>query len=68
MKHHRAYFAGLLVLATSLSFAEKKKTRDQMVREDRQTLQSDQSWIYNDLPRAIEIASKTKKPLLIVFR
>jgi hypothetical protein len=68
MKRQTSYFAGLLVLTASFSFAEQKKTRDQMVREDRQTFQNDQSWIYNDLPKALEIASRTKKPLLLVFR
>jgi len=68
MKCNTSYLAGFLVLATSLSIAEQKKTRDQMVLDDRQTLQDDESWIYNDLPKALDIASRTKKPLLLVFR
>lgn len=61
----------ILVLALfipSISSAAPKKTRDQQVIEDRDTLQKNDAWIYNDLGAAREVASAAKKPLLIVFR
>ncbi len=38
------------------------------VRNDRETVQADESWIYNDLPAARAEAKKTGKPLLVVIR
>lgn len=48
--------------------AEEKKTREQKVREDRQKVEAEGFWIYNDLPRAFEQAKATGKPILVVLR
>ena len=58
----------LTFLVHSISPAAPKKTRDQQVIEDRDTLQSDDTWIYNDLEAARKAATAAKKPLMIVFR
>ncbi|HVW00058.1 MAG TPA: Trx7/PDZ domain-containing (seleno)protein [Planctomycetaceae bacterium] len=56
----------LCILA--LVAADVAKTREQKVREDRQKVEAEGFWIYNDLPRAFETAEKTGKPLLVVLR
>ena len=48
--------------------ANAQNARDIAVRKDKQELSSDSSWIYDDLDAAIEVASKTKRPLMVVFR
>lgn len=47
---------------------EKKKTRDQMVIEDREKVTADGFWIYNDLPAGFAEARRSGKPLLVGFR
>ena len=42
--------------------------RELKVRGDKKRVEGDGYWIYNDLPRGIERAKETKKPLLVVFR
>ncbi len=61
---------GLLTTASasSLFAADTKKTRDEMVIEDREELLKDDSWIYNDLEKAKAAATASNKPLMIVFR
>ncbi len=58
----------LLALLCATGGAQEKKTRDQKVRDDRQKVTSEGFWIYNDLPRAFEIAKESGKPLLVVLR
>lgn len=48
--------------------AQEKKTREQQVREDRQRVEAEGFWIYNDLQRGYEEARKTGKPMLVVLR
>ncbi len=48
--------------------ADGKKTRDEMVIEDRDELQNNDTWIYNDLGKAKEAAAASGKPLMVVFR
>jgi hypothetical protein len=38
------------------------------VRADKERVEGDARWIYADLPRGIEEAKKSRKPLLVVFR
>lgn len=59
----------LLLVATipALAFAQRK-TREEKVREDRQRVEADGFWMYNDLPGAFEKARETGKPLLVVLR
>ena len=58
--------AGLLVIAAgTVSAAEDRRAR---VLNDRTEVQSIGHWIYNDLARGIEEATRTRKPMLVVFR
>ena len=58
----------ILAMAGSLEAAEPKKTRDEMVHEDRAALAENDAWIYNDLESAVAEAEKTKKPLMVIHR
>lgn len=62
----RLQWVGLFLLLSAPAFAQKD--RNTQVREDRQTFADDDYWIYNDLDEGIERATKTGRPLLIVFR
>ncbi len=55
----------LMTLSTSISLAQDRATK---VRSDRQKVESDGYWIYNDLTRGVEKARTEGKPLLVVFR
>ena len=55
----------LLFASISLRAAED---RDARVKRDVQEVQSGGLWIYNDLPKAMEQARQSGKPLLIVLR
>ena len=50
------------------SAEEKKKTRDEMVLDDRAALKDSEAWIYNDLEKGYAEARATGKPLMIVHR
>lgn len=64
-----ALFGALTAASASTVFAaDTKKTRDEMVIEDREELSKDDSWIYNDLEKAKSAAKAANKPLMIVFR
>ena len=56
--------ASLLLTAT----AHAQNKRDVAVRQDKQQLSSDDSWFYDDLDTALDVAAKVKRPLMIVFR
>ncbi|MEZ6126573.1 MAG: Trx7/PDZ domain-containing (seleno)protein [Planctomycetaceae bacterium] len=57
----------LIVLLIS-SRTAAQETRDQKVRADRERVQSDGFWIYNDLPKAFAEAERTGRPLLVGLR
>lgn len=44
------------------------KTREEKVREDRQKVEAEGFWIYNDLQKGFAEAKRTGKPLLVVLR
>ncbi|MAS93203.1 MAG: hypothetical protein CMO55_08405 [Verrucomicrobiales bacterium] len=52
----------------AMEAADGKKTRDEMVIEDRVDLKGNSDWIYNDIETAKDAARQANKPLLIVFR
>lgn len=54
-----------LLATTSLALAQ---TREEKVRGDRQRVESEGFWIYNDLDKAFQQARDTDKPLLVVLR
>lgn len=60
-----SYTLFLLLFVCSTGLAQ---TRDEQVRGDKQKLEDNDKWIYNDLEKGIEAARAEKKPLLIVFR
>lgn len=45
-----------------------KKTRDEMVLDDRAALSGSAHWIYNDLDEAFTAAKRAGKPLMVVHR
>lgn len=57
----------VFALITSTAGAQNK-TREQKVREDKQRVESEGFWIYNDLPKAFAEARRTGKPILVVLR
>ncbi|MFN0052738.1 MAG: Trx7/PDZ domain-containing (seleno)protein [Planctomycetales bacterium] len=44
------------------------QSREEKVRSDRQRVEADGFWIYNDLARGMDEARRTGKPLLVVLR
>ncbi len=58
----------LLLCVSSTLLAEEKKSREQKVREDRDRVEAEGFWMYNDLPGAIAKARSTGKPILVVLR
>jgi serine protease Do len=62
-----ACVSGLILFAwTSLATAQNE--REQKVRADRERVEAEGFWIYNDLPRAFEEAEESGKPILVVLR
>lgn len=65
----RLVLGSLVALAVAATaFAQEKNDREKKVRGDKEHVAAIDSWIYDDLPRGIEEAKKTGKPLLVVFR
>ena len=61
-------FLGTLAVSTSLCEDEKKKTRDEMVIDDRDALADNAHWIYNDLDKGFAEAEQSGRPLMVVHR
>jgi len=57
-----------LVAVAALAQDKKPPDRETKVRADRETVEAAGKWIYDDLPRGIDEAKKSGKPLLVVFR
>ena len=67
----RRLFPLIAALAAASVFtvdAAEKKTRDQLVNEDRDALADSTEWIYNDLDAAKAAARKSGKPLFVALR
>ena len=68
--------ARILFLASGLSVgfcaitlhAETVKDREGAVRQDRQAMENDNRWIYNDFQRGFSLAKTSGKPLLVLLR
>ena len=56
----------LLLLCAATAHAQNQ--RDIAVRQDRQKLDDDESWFYDDLETALAAAAKANRPLMVVFR
>ena len=68
MRHRGILIAHLILVLAASAWAQKKKTRDEQVREDQQKLSDNDDWIYNNYDRAVADAKASKKPMLVVFR
>ncbi len=55
-------------LGVVLAAEPAKKTRDEMVIDDRAALQENAAWIYNDLEKGFAEAERVKKPLMVIHR
>ena len=55
----------MVALFTRTASAQDRETK---VRNDRQQVEGDGYWIYNDLPQGLETAKASGKPLLVVMR
>ena len=60
--------AGSTIFIAGLLPAEDKKDRDRLVRDDLSEMSDSDLWIYNDVEKGFELARKTSRPLLVVFR
>lgn len=60
--------AAVAVLLSALGTAPAQNAREKKVREDKQRIEAERFWIYNDLPRGFAEARRTGKPLLVVLR
>ena len=58
----------LLVFGLLVSGQSWAQTRDEKVRNDRESLKNDESWFYDDLDRGVEEAKRADKPLMVVLR
>ena len=47
---------------------EKRKTRDEMVHDDRSAFGKSEHWIYNDLEKGFAEAKQSGKPMIVVHR
>ena len=64
-----AFLLALMLISFCVpAIAQERKTRDQMVREDREKVTTEGFWIYNDLAHAFDVAKASSKPLLVVLR
>jgi hypothetical protein len=61
-------FAAFATGVATRAPAQQPKTRDQLVREDRENVDALEHWIYNDVAAGFEAARSAGKPLLVIFR
>jgi hypothetical protein len=65
----RAAIRAVAVLLTvGVVAPAQPQSRDQKVRADKQKVEADGFWVYNDLPKAFAEARSSGKPLLVVLR
>ncbi len=67
MRYYALAASGLWIACVT-SFLVSAQDRATLVRRDIERFSQSQRWIYNDFAQAREQASKTNKPLLVVFR
>lgn len=63
-----ALWAAALFLAVAVSQSQAAEDRRERVLNDRKDVEAGGGWIYNDLRRAMEVAARSGKPLLVVLR
>ncbi len=64
MRPSLSYLFAVFLIASS-AWAQDRPTK---VRNDKARVEADGFWIYNDLPRGVAEAEKSRKPMLVVFR
>ena len=62
-----AVFA-LAILCSLASVGFGQNQRERAVRDDKQDLAADQSWIYDDLAAALAAAKEADKPIMVLIR
>ena len=68
MRTFLVLFSVFVLCVPEIFCQEQKKSRDQMVRDDRNKVEGEGFWVYNDLDTAFARAKQTGKPLLVVLR
>lgn len=63
-----AALAACAICLPSSAIAQKKPTREEQVRKDRQAFLQNDDWFYNDMDAALKEAERSKRPLMVVFR
>jgi len=58
----------LMIAALAVTAASAAETREEKVRRDREKVEGEGFWLYNDLPAAFEQAEQTGKPIIVVLR
>ena len=61
-------FSSLILLLFALGTALTGQTRDEIVRSDKEKVEREGFWMYNDIPGAFEEAKRTGKPIVVVLR
>ncbi|WP_372897677.1 thioredoxin family protein, partial [Stieleria sp.] len=61
-------FSSLILLLFALGTALTAQTRDEIVRSDKEKVEREGFWMYNDIPGAFEEAKRTGKPIVVVLR
>src|SRR4051812_31755673 len=64
---HRGVLVSLAVLL-AVTPQVVGQPREEKVRADKKKVEAEGFWIYNDLPRGLDEAKKTGKPLFVVLR
>jgi hypothetical protein len=68
MEPMKRHIAGVFVATLLATSAHAQNQRDIAVRNDKEQLSDDSSWIYDDLDSAFAEAARSKRPLMVVFR
>ena len=63
---NRSFLALGIVSAVVSAFAAED--RRERVLNDRKEIEASGQWIYNDLPKGLVEAARTRRPMLVVFR
>jgi len=62
------YFSILALLFACALAAAAPNERETKVRQDKERMDADDFWIYNDLEKGMLAARRDNKPMLVVFR
>ena len=58
----------MLCLITASAFSQTVKDREGAIRDDREKLEQNERWIYNDVAAGFREAQRTGKPMMVVLR